>query len=632
MVWISLQDDVKRSFEKVKDDILNLKRAVNGELLAVEEIGSSLQTFVGKDEFYSFVKRLGERLDRIDESIEVYLGYGDEIKSVEGRVKSLGRKLSRQEDLEREVKEVRALGGRLAALEGSTVSAQKFNESLGRVYSDVSSVKASMLTAKAIDGLKAKLASAEKRVEELERSVPSKEGVSGALAAVEGLRKRVENFEEAVREKAEDAEKENARVIEDVSGRLTADIESLRASCIDRSSFEKSLKELRKESASIRGILESSVSEVDFSDYVTKKELGKRLLALEELNSDISKVAQDNAEMENSLESLKREYASVEDVRRIGADVKEISRSLDSLKAVIEKAIDSSQKRASQELEQTRAKFEKEISRLNDDFEGKLEKIEKEKASVRRGEGAIARLGRGFADFFREGEGEREVKVKAKPAPSVSELLKEEEKKKSRRGPGLGRFVVPAIITAVVVALFLLVFWLANRASDGAEEAAENNASGFVEEVPKADGAALVNEPAEETADAGGEQGVSAAPGTIEYCRQEYECKERGDGSYWFSCYLDEAGTCRCFVTDAKGCGVSEEKAEKAAEVIEVRGGKGRAGYMAAAVIVFAMFLVVYFSVLRNNKAEGKKQKKVKEKAREDDGEGVDLEEFFQKK
>ncbi len=627
MVRISLQDDVKRSFENVKGDILNLKKGVNRELLAVEEIGSRLQAFVAKDEFYSFVKRLGERLDRIDESLDAYLGYDEDIKSVDAKVKNFGKKLSRQEDLSEEVKEVRALRGKLAAIEGSAVSAQKFNESVGRMSSDISSVRASMLAAKSLDSLKAKLANAEKRVEELERDVPSKEDVSGGLAAVEELGKSIERLEVESRKKAEDSEKENRKMLGAVSGRLTADIESVRASSVDKAVFEKSLKEIKKESASIRGVLESSVSEVDFSDYVTKKELGKKLLALEELNSGIRRVAQDNAEMGSGLESLKRETASLDDVRRIGADVKEISKSLDSLRAVIEKAVDSSQKRFSQDIEQTRAKFEKELSRVKDDFGGKLEKIEKERASVKGGEGVISRIGRGFADFFREDEEEKEIRFKAKPSPSVSELLKDEEKKKSRKGPGFGRFVMPIIITGAVVALFLLVFWLANRAADGTEESGGNNASDVAEELHPAEDVVVVKDSLNDA------RGVSAAPGTIEYCRQEYECKERGDGSYWFSCYLDEEGTCRCFVTDAEGCGASEEKSEKISE--DVKGGKGKVGYLAVSMVVFAVFLAAYFLVLRNSGEGAKKQKKAKEKAKEakeEGGKGVDLDEFFQKK
>ncbi len=627
MVWISLQDDVKRSFAKVKEEILNLKRAVNRELLAVEEMGGQLQTFVVKDEFYSFIKRLGERLDKIDENLESYLGYEEEIKNVEAKVKGLGRKLSRQEDLGGEVKEVRALRGKLAALEGSAISANKFNDALSKVSSDVSSLKVSMLTSKVLDGLKAKLANAEKRVEELEKVVPSKEDVLSGLAVIEELKKSAEKLEGDNRKKAEDAEKENIKRLDEVSGRLTADIESVRASSVDKTAFEKSLKELKKDAASIRSVLESSVSEVDFSDYVTKKELVKKLLALEEINSDIGRVAQDNAELENNLESLKRETASLEDVRRIGTDVKEISKSLDSLKAVIEKVVDSGQKRLTNELEQMKGKFEKDISKLKDEFKGKLEKLEKEKSSMRGGHGILARFGKGFADFFREDE-EQEVKAKAKPVPSVSEILKEEEKKKLRAGPGFGRFMMPVIITIVIVVLFFMVFWMANKAPDSVDVVDESNASGFVEELPPAEDFILVNESLHEV------ENVSAVQGTIEYCRQEYECKAREDGGYWFSCYLDEEGTCRCFVTDAEGCGVVEEKLEL--EYEDESGVKERFSYLITAVIVFAIFLAVYLLVLRNKKTEAKKPKKEKEKAKgevkEEDSNGVDLEEFFQKK
>ena len=83
MVGIAFQDDVKKAFSNVKDDILNLKRSVNRELLAVEEIGGKLQTVVAKEEFYSFIKRLGERLEKIEANLYVYSSYENDIKEVE---------------------------------------------------------------------------------------------------------------------------------------------------------------------------------------------------------------------------------------------------------------------------------------------------------------------------------------------------------------------------------------------------------------------------------------------------------------------------------------------------------------------------------------------------------------------
>ncbi len=730
MVGISLQDDVKRSFEKVRDDILALKRSLNRELLAIEEMSGCFQTVVVKDEFYSFVKRLGERLDRIDDHLEAYLGYEDDIKNVDAKVNSLGKKLSRQEDLGNEVKGIRRLNGKLEALEGSAISAQKFNESIGKILSDVSSVRNSMLTGKALDSLKTRLLEAEKKVESLEKSVPSKDEISASAGAVKELREMLDKAKSAVTKKVEalegsaisaqkfneaigkvssdvshlksamltgkaldslktrllEAEKkvesleksvplksdvsgsvaaveelrESVRMIEvdsqkrledienntdkklgDISGSLKVDIGSIKASFVDKSVFEKSLKELRKEDASIRGVLESSVSEVDFSDYVTRKELGKKLLAIDELNSDLGRVAQNASELERGLESLRKGAASIDDVKSIVSDVKGVSRSLDSLKAAIEKAGESSQKRCAQDLEQVKARLEKELARLRDDFEDKLRRVEKEKAAPA-SPGLLARVGKGVAEFFREDEedsGKKERKVK--PAPTVSELLKEDEKKKPGKRFGFSGFLMIAIMIVVVIAGFVFVFFLASAPEGGIEDAPpedanESAADGLVgspDELAGDEGVILIGD--ENNVNASQEVPANdsvepAAPGTLEYCQAEFECKERGDGSYWFSCYLDEEGTCRCFVTGAEGCGMVGEASEKPADV--AGNGKFRLGYAIAAVVAFALFMVVYISAARNRVKNGKKPGKKEKEAEEDDGNGVDLEEFFHKK
>ncbi len=705
MVGISLQDDVKRSFEKVKEDILTLKRSLNRELLAVEELSGRFNAVVVKDEFYSFVKSLGERLDRIDDSLEAYLGYEDDIKNVDAKVNSLGKKLSRQEDLGSEVKEVRRLNGKLDALEGSAVSAQKFNEGLGKVLSDVSSVRSAMLTGKALDGLKARLSEAEKKVESLEKSVPSRTEVSGSADAVEelgerlgkiesGITKKVEalegstisaqKFSESIgkvlldvssvrsamltskaldslksrlneaekkvecveresRKRIEEIEKEANKKLEDISGSLMGDIGSVRANSVDKSAFEKNLKELRKEDASIRGVLESSVSEVDFSDYVTRKELGKKLLVLEELNSALGKVARNAVEVEKGLELLRNEAASIDDVKSIGSDVKEISKSIDTLKAVMERVSDSSQKRFAQDLEQAKARFEKDLERLRDDFEDKLKKVEKEKAPANGG--LLARVGKGVADFFREEDDSSEKKEKkGKPTPTVSELLKGEEKKKPGKGPGFGSFLMIAIIMAVIIAGIVFVFWFANRPESiiepvqpfgvnespvGLDAINASNEPVANETVPAAEAfEGNVSESA--PAEVSGKNATTSAPGTVEYCRESYECKARGDGGYWFSCYLDEVGTCRCFVTDAEGCGIAQEVSKK--PEAQAAAGNSNFGYAIAVGIVFALFLAVYISVLRNRRKNGKKPKKKEKETEKEEENGVDLEEFFHKK
>ncbi|MAG16092.1 hypothetical protein CMO88_03455 [Candidatus Woesearchaeota archaeon] len=584
MVVIAFQDDVEKGFSRVKEDIFNLKRSVNRELVAIEELSGKLQTVLAKDEFYNFIKRLGERLDKLETNIDTYSGYDDELKEVDVKIKNLGKKISRQDDLSSEIKEVRKLRGKLSALEGSTVSAKKFNEELNKLLSDFSSLKEVMLTNKALEATKLKITKVNKRIADFEKIAPSKEEVSNNTETLTAQRQSFESHKS-----------ENQKKFDLLEKTLGKEVGDLKESSVNKESFDRRSEELKKELNSIRSLLDSSVSEIDLSDYVTKKEVNKKLLKLEETSST-GKLSTDVLNIEERLNSLAKRAASLNDIDKIGSDVKKVSKSIDALKVGIEKVAEVVQNRLDVGLDHTNTKFEKELAKVKLD----LKKVDKGKGSA--GQGVFSKIGKGVSDFFKEEDvPKKEVK---KTKFSVSEFLKEEEKKK---GFGIGKFLL--IGSLVLVIVFAGLFFYFSTQFGGIFEGEEALQEIEVpEELPEEE---KISEKSEIVETEG------SIIDTEKSCEETYECKERVSGEYWFNCYLDEEESCRCFVTDATGCGLAEE--------VEETDSRNNTFYIIAALIVSIITLLVFYFISRGEEKEGDEEK-------ENKGDGVDLEEFFQKK
>ena len=118
---IAFQDEVKKSFSRVKKDMLDLKRTLNQERLTAGRMNGRMRELISKDEFYSFIKRLGERLDGIDVSLEAAYRLEAAIKNLEEKIRSVSGRVSKREDLNAEMRELSGIKSRLASLENSAV-------------------------------------------------------------------------------------------------------------------------------------------------------------------------------------------------------------------------------------------------------------------------------------------------------------------------------------------------------------------------------------------------------------------------------------------------------------------------------------------------------------------------------
>lgn len=652
MVVIAFQNDVKEAFSKVKADILNLKRSVNRELVAIDELGSRLQTTTSKDEFYKFIKRLGERLDRIEASLQLYSGYEEDIKDVETKVKVVGKKLSRQEDLSSEIKEVRKLKGKLKELEGTTVNVNHFNIELSKLLSEISSVKKIMLTDEMFRHTESKLVNTNQRIENLKKVIPSRQELSDNIQALTDLK---QSFE-----KSEDVKKKK---FNEISNTIKNEVENLQESFVDKDSFQKRANETGKELNSLKKLFDNSVSEVDFSSYATKKELTKNLVQIDDINSEIKKMSGDVSNFDERLTSLTKHAASVDDVNRIGSDVKSISKSIDSLKVGIEKVAEVSQKRFDQAIDKTNEKFEKQISKLRSEIAEKSKRPIKDDDSVK--SGLIPKVGKGIADFFKEEEEPpKKEEKKAKSVWSVSEFLKDEEKKKGKKKDVklTGLLIGGAIALLVILVGAYYYFTLGDgeillppETNGDIEEITDVEEDQLVEEpemVPEEEIIETIVEPPPEDEASSeaieSEINESDTPPEIEEdvivvvdengepidtdtqtCMQQYDCKAKAPGEYWFDCGVDVEGTCRCFVTNAEGCGIVETPSDDiAVQEVGAQGAtlRNNVSYLVAAAVILIVMIIIYMITSKGPEPKSKPKKK------EEGEDSVDLEEFFDKK
>lgn len=602
VVWIAAQDDVKRAFSKVKDDILNLKRSVNRELLAIDEMGSRLQTALSKEEFYSFIKRLGERLDKIEANLELYAGYDNEIKEVEARISNVGKKLSRQEDLSSEIKDVRKLKSKLSEFESSTVKTSDFTSENTKLLNNISSLKKLMTSNKVLEAVRSDMTEIGSRIETLEKSASTKEELAKNASSLSDLRKVVAKSESETNQK-----------LDEISSNSKKSMEDLKEGYINKTLFDEKFTKLKKDLDALKRVMENSVSEVDLADYATQKAIDKKL------DSGLS-------DLRERLQLLEKHSASSDDIEKIDANIKDFSNSIDAIKAGIEKVAQVTQEQFTQGLTKTDAKFEKELSKLKSDFEEKLKKSKNKPVDK---QGFLPQLGKGIADFFKEEE-EPPKKEEKKRAFNVSEFIKDEEKKTTKETSFGSLFIIGAIVLLLV--LGGIFYFVSTRSLDSipSEELDEVTAEEIREESEGVDEELVEEEVLEEPIDTEvsdelEEEVIDTEEPPpdefLEKCKETYECKERVAGEYWFDCHID-TGECRCFVTNAEGCGIVAQPIDEEDDEADDEGGLSNISYLIVAGAILTIMLFVYML------ATAKEEKE--ENGPEE--ESVDLDEFFDKK
>ena len=131
---IAFQDEVKKSFSAVKKDMIAFRRSLNQGKLAADMLNARMRELTSKDEFYSFIKRLGERLDRIDSSLERTLKLERSLKNLDEKTKGVSERILKKEELNAEVKDLKKLKSRFDDLESSTVDRNRFTAEIESLH------------------------------------------------------------------------------------------------------------------------------------------------------------------------------------------------------------------------------------------------------------------------------------------------------------------------------------------------------------------------------------------------------------------------------------------------------------------------------------------------------------------
>lgn len=625
MVLIAFNDDVKNSFSKVKEDMLDLKRGINSNLHSVEEIAKRLDSSTHKEEFYTFVKRLGSRLDQIESSLTEISGLSDEIEDLEANLGNLEKKQDRQDDITNEVKEVRKLRGKIASVEGKIVGIKRFNEEINSLNEQLQLARKDFVTETELGKQADKLADVKKQFNKAEREFAYKADTDTALAAVREIRAEIENFKEKQSKKTSDS----LRKIENT-------VASIKEETVTKESFNEKLSETRKNLNNIQELVDNSVSEVNLGDYVTKKDLQKKFTSFDYLTSDGERLSSSVANLSKEIKKIKSNGASYDDVDRISESVRNVSKSIDSLKDRVSQVVDTTKKHFDDGFKSLQNKHEREISSLKEKLDrdiGKIKSAQRDRPSPSvSGKGLFSKIGKGVAEFFKEEEEKpkvEEIKTDVKKEAPRSQKPKDEKKK----GKGLG-FILGVLIVIVIIAIGAGIFYLIpsgdEQATDTTVEIVKDELIEVVEEpeaIPEIVEEAMVD--FNET-----EPEIVEALNTTKSCIAAYECNERAPEEYWFDCKFDEKSSlCRCFVTDAEGCGIEEVEDEPVVipdmeDETEDEEGSGLTLLYVFLLAVVVLALIAYTKSIYSKKTV---KPKVESKKPKQNG-GVDLEEFFEKK
>ncbi len=492
------EEEVRKSFARVKEDILQIKRSINKQLFSVEEMSKAAGNALGKEEFYAFIKRLGSKIEELENSFPAKSDKEDVDELASGireEVAALRKLLQQRDDIAGEVREVRSLKGKVLELDGSSVSKAEFSKEAAKLKAELFAVKAASKTAattasSSLDSLSSSLSKLSSSLADLGsklNSLAAKAVVKNDIAA---FTDRIESsHQEAMRGFSalkRDVDKKTA-FASTVEEKLLAFSEKLVESenaissmsahvskkLVDKSAFEKSIGELRSKLNDAQKLIESSTSEVNFDDYATKRSVKQQLSSISEsvsaVPSRVSSVEEQLGSLKSQLDSVQKsvqkqlgreaqKFAAAKDIEKVREELEKVSSSfippgdfyskLDRMEGSSAKAFDDFKK----EIRRQRELFEERLKSLESYYRSSNETL---KAEVERLRSSIKALSK--ADDKARAEMAKistsAAKAAAKTAADLIEEAEEETKdgKEGRRGKGLSPLAVSVIIVALLL-------------------------------------------------------------------------------------------------------------------------------------------------------------------------------------
>jgi len=268
-------DDVNRqlrtAFSRVKDDVTDIREGLTEQLSKIEGMNKNLERYTTKDEFYTFIKKLMQRLD----ALEASLVKPKELHAVEdttrARFLEVNERIKQLLALSKDVENLKALKEKVSSLEGTSLDKSDFKKAEKRLDDDISTLQ--------------KLQS---QYEKLEKE-------SGSMG------KRVKELEEGM--------EESSRLEEDFNTyKKTTDRQLVENAEITKSGLDSLSEELAK---------------------IKKLELDQ---ALGSLRSDLLEL-KDKAATAEELKETNAKLR--EDIREVRRELRKTSRSMDSVKATL---------------------------------------------------------------------------------------------------------------------------------------------------------------------------------------------------------------------------------------------------------------------------------------------------------
>jgi hypothetical protein len=481
--WIKIalqqSSEIRKAFLRAKSDVLELRRAINRQFFKLEETEKRLRAYTLKEEFYSFIKNLSNKLDSMEQSLASKKELESLSQEISNEINSLKRAIQRRENLKSELSLVRQLNNRLIDFEGKFLDKKRFNEEFDYLNKAIINVKKQLVREALLKQTVSQLEEMQKKIYKFEKIFLEKNEFSKAKAE---QNKTVKELKEQISELSKTVEE--AKEL-DVAGLATK-------------------QQLKKLSEELNNQLKN------FEDKKTTAEFNNRLKKIEEKAKRIEETEKKAGEVAKKVELLQKEtrveklpaLKVQEQIKALRKDVDYLMNNL-VMPSELNAQVSSLNDRLDElrkELKKTKVpeeEIDKKVTELAVVKIRELMKVpeEKPKPEVKVAEEEVAKPGitkriwQSVTDFFkeeeREAEGEKEEAKEAekeekgleekkaikKTWKEIPEFFKEEEQEKAEekieeikgeketKKSNISKYIKwIAVLTVISVAGYFLVF------------------------------------------------------------------------------------------------------------------------------------------------------------------------------
>ena len=379
---------LKKSFQSVKEDYLNLKTSLDKALFQLDNLKNALASMATRKELSSTLGKAAEA----NKSIEKFKSeIADRTKNLPKLENSL--RLHKKE-IDAELDDIWKSISKLDALKNSSDEINKLKEKLSE-----------KISSKELDRLSASLSALEKDIWSLQKKISRKESVSKDLSLI---RKELPNFANAkdvsmLGSKIRELETSLHKIKRDVSSKLSEDkhdkdIEILHAINSDISNklkrlgsyadYENDIRKIKAaldSSAKVKDIehIEAELSALDkrirsLPEFVSAREFNRLKESLKDTSKKIEQHEKENSAINDSILNL------VEDIREINRKISSRKDYSEDIKKLKEKAAEKKQVEAIEKDIEVLANEIKQLKQYPDDMQKEAGSIKEKLKSIKK--------------------------------------------------------------------------------------------------------------------------------------------------------------------------------------------------------------------------------------------------------